>query len=224
MLTQITQKTEIQKQGISHQDIRVIPNGILGEFLNRHGNDAAKDGKVIVCFGVFYPIKGQDLLIRAFKAANCSKDHLLVFVGGPDGLFKSICRSLAIQLGLEKKILFLDHMSHEHLIPLLLECEFCVFPSRLETFNIAVFEAMALGKAVIATNKGGPVEYIRNQWDGILVNPENISELATAIDFLVSNFSVRTNIGKRARVRAQEFKWDHIAKRYLSLYQRLCKE
>jgi glycogen(starch) synthase len=105
------------------------------------------------------------------------------------------------------------------LIPLLKESEFCVFPSRLETFNIAALESMALGKAVIATKRGGPFDYIKNRWDGILVDPEDIDGLASAMDFLASNPTVRVEIGKHAQARAQDFKWDQVAKNYLSLYK-----
>jgi len=212
------EKTEIKKQGISNQNMVVIPNGVGNEFFDQNSHDVLQK-KIIVNYGAFHPIKGQDLLIKAFKIADCKKDHKLILIGGPDGKFKSSCKGLVSRLGLNGKVYFFNFMSHKDLIPLLKESEFCVFPSRLETFNIAALESMALGKAVIATKRGGPSDYIKNGWDGILVDPEDIDGLASAMDFLASNPTVRVEIGKHAQARAQDFKWDQVAKNYLSLYK-----
>jgi glycosyltransferase involved in cell wall biosynthesis len=73
-----------------------------------------------------------------------------------------------------------------------------------EAFGRVIVEAMGMGKAVIASNKGGPTEIIENGVSGILIPPGNARLLAEKIDLLLSDPRLRDRLGQEARKRAEE--------------------
>jgi glycosyltransferase involved in cell wall biosynthesis len=66
------------------------------------------------------------------------------------------------------------------------KCDFFVLPSRYETFGVVYIEAMACGKPVIAVKNGGPDDFVK-EFNGILIEPENVEELAKAMCTLIRN-------------------------------------
>lgn len=80
----------------------------------------------------------------------------------------------------------------------------CV-PALYETFGLMYLEAMAAGKVVIASNTGGPKEYIKNNENGYFVDPENAGELADILEKLIKDKSLRKDIGEKARAEAKNF-------------------
>ena len=72
-----------------------------------------------------------------------------------------------------------------------------------EMFPVAVLEAMAAGKAIVATRVGGVPESVQEGQTGLLVPPENADALADAILKLLMNPKLRIEMGTRAREAAQ---------------------
>ena len=68
-----------------------------------------------------------------------------------------------------------------------------------EPFSRVVLEGMLLGRAIVGTSTGGTVEQIEHRISGILIPPNSPAELATQIDYLLRNPSVRENLGIQAR-------------------------
>jgi glycosyltransferase involved in cell wall biosynthesis len=66
------------------------------------------------------------------------------------------------------------------------KCDFFVLPSRYETFGVVYIEAMACGKPVIAVKNGGPDDFVKN-FNGILIEPENVDELSKAMCDMLNN-------------------------------------
>ena len=85
-------------------------------------------------------------------------------------------------------------------------CDIFVMPSRsingdFEGFGIVYLEANLYGKPVIAGRSGGVSDAVINNETGILVDPENINEVASAIKLLVNNEPERLRLGKNGRAR-----------------------
>jgi glycosyltransferase involved in cell wall biosynthesis len=68
------------------------------------------------------------------------------------------------------------------------KCDFFVLPSRYETFGVVYIEAMASGKPVIAVKNGGPDDFVKD-FNGILIEPENVEELTLAMCEMIENGS-----------------------------------
>ena len=81
---------------------------------------------------------------------------------------------------------------------------------------------MSMRKPVIATNVGGIPEIIKNDREGLLVEPRNSLQLAEAISQMLSDPSRRRKIGNNARKRVEEeFTWEKNASKTLELYNHM---
>ena len=86
-------------------------------------------------------------------------------------------------------------------------------------------EAMALGKAVVATDVGGLPETVKDGITGILVPPDDIDALAEAIYELLSNPQRRKTMGARARVEArQQYHPKEVAQRCIDVFEEVLEK
>lgn len=204
---------------VSNKAIVVIPNGIEESLLKREPSKYEKN--VILCYGSLNPIKGQDLLIRAFARSRVSSTHKLVLVGDGSHNFRKYCETLSQEMHLQDKVLFIGHLNHDQLFPLVEEAKVCVFPSRLESFGIGTLEAMALGRPVIATRLGGPIDFVTDNEDGILLNPNDTVRMAASLEAICSDSHLRRRLGENARKKAASYSWPLISLKYATLYESL---
>jgi glycosyltransferase involved in cell wall biosynthesis len=120
------------------------------------------------------------VLVRAFKSVHetIPSAKLIIAGGGP---LRGQMEDLALSLGVQDGIQFLGPIKRAQVAKLLRHCTAFVLPSRFETFGIAILEAMACKKPVVATTVGGIPEIIENGKNGILVEPDNPAALAEAL-------------------------------------------
>jgi len=84
-----------------------------------------------------------------------------------------------------------------------------VAPSLEESFGVAVLEASACNKPVVVSNVGGLPEVVDNGITGFIVEPMNPNDLATAIEKLVRNPSLRLEMGRKGREKVfEEYEWN----------------
>jgi glycosyltransferase involved in cell wall biosynthesis len=96
----------------------------------------------------------------------------------------------------------------------------CVFPSGSENFPLVGLEAMARGKAVIATKRGFS-EYIDHGRNGYLLGSSDPEDIARSLSEVLSNGDLRRQLGDRARVTAEQYRPDAIVSQYEQLYEKL---
>ena len=175
-----------------------IHNGIdLQEFSNPQRMDAPERGRYILSVSAYKDQKGIDVLIRAMKTVSeLHPDVKLILVG--EGPLRGDLESLSEELGQNHRIEFLGRRSHGEVVELLHGCEVFVLPSRFETFGIALVEAMACGRAVVAANTGGMPEIVRNGVNGFLVESDSPSGLVDGLNTLLDNLSLRRRLGEAA--------------------------
>lgn len=150
--------------------------------------------------------KGQvELLEAAIPLLRARRDVALVFAGGEDstgvGLNEELQRT-ATQSGVAVQV---HLMGWRPDVPRLLDA-FDIFahPSRNEPFGLAVLEAMAHGLPVVAWKEGGIAYQVLDGDTGILCAPLAVAELERALERLVENADMRTQMGQRGRERAQD--------------------
>jgi glycosyltransferase involved in cell wall biosynthesis len=94
--------------------------------------------------------------------------------------------------------------------------------SRLEAFGIALIEAMACGKPVVASSIPGPGEIVEDGVTGYLVPPKDASGLAKAISLIIQNEDMAKRMGKEGRRRVEDnYTWERVTSRYDRLYNEL---
>ena len=95
-------------------------------------------------------------------------------------------------------------------------------PSRNEPFGIVVLEAWSAGKPVLASQNGGPAEYVRHEVNGLKIYPSPES-VVWGVGRIFSDLDRARWMGGNGRRAVQEhFTWDTITERMLTIYQGLC--
>ena len=94
-----------------------------------------------------------------------------------------------------------------------------LFPTTFEGFSVALVEAMACGLAPVTTMTPGPMEIIRDGENGILVPPRDSEALANALETLIDDAPLLERLRRGAYDTAQDFTWEQIARRTLTLYR-----
>jgi glycosyltransferase involved in cell wall biosynthesis len=102
------------------------------------------------------------------------------------------------------------------------ESTVCVFPSFAEALPVSWIEAMAMQKAVVASNIGWATDVIDDEVNGFLVNPKSHTAYASKINTLLSNAQKRQEFGISAREKViQKFSISVVAQQSLAFYKQL---
>ena len=181
------------------------------------------DALVIGTVGRMHGVKDQVNLTRAFiELVDRLPEHAaqlrLVLIG--DGPLHAVCAEMLDYAGL------MGHAwlpgSRDDVPGLLREMDIFVLPSLAEGISNTVLEAMASGRAVIATEVGGNPELIIDDETGTLVPASDPSALADALQSYVRDPELRQLHGQAARRRAEGvFGLDLMLDRYTALYDEL---
>jgi len=211
----------IKKEIINYYDLQsnkiiTIHNGIDLKEFNAVKIIGLKDklgvSNIILFMGGFSKRKGIHILLKALAKIK-EKDWVLIIVGGGDLKSKKEIIDLINSLNIKNKIINISNISRELLKSILFEADIFVHPALYEPFGIAVLEAMATGKAIIATRTGGIPEILANA--GLLINVSS-EELKNALEMLISDVELGKKYSKLAKERAKIFNWANIAEKYNS--------
>ena len=169
--------------------------------------------------------KAVDILLDALAAIAGSCDATLDVFG--DGQERSALEALTAQLGLAERVIFRGFVAQVELPIHLAQMDALVLPSLRECGGAVVLEAMALGLPVIATNWGGPADYIDASC-GLLIEPTSrehmIASLGEAMRKLSQSPQLRERLGEagRAKVRS-DYDWQRKVDRILELYAEVAR-
>jgi glycosyltransferase involved in cell wall biosynthesis len=125
-----------------------------------------------------------------------------VIVGSDDHDYADRLKRLAQELNIADRVHIVGFQ--DPVQPFLAALDLYVHPALMEGFGIAVVEAMAIGKAVVATTTGGLPEVVAQGETGLLVPPGDVESLATTVVSLLEDRARREQMGICGRARAQE--------------------
>lgn len=175
-----------------------------------------KDEIRLLFVGRIAPVKGLRILLEAMQTLMPDVPNLhLVLVGdGPD---RSFLEELAAPLG--DAVSFTGYLSQNDVVHAMQTADIYVLPSFAEGVPVALMEAFASGKPVIATQVAGVSELVEDGKSGFLVPPGDVDSLVARIHQLSTDPARRAQMGQRgqAKVRA-EFDIDVEAARLLHLF------
>jgi glycosyltransferase involved in cell wall biosynthesis len=216
----LTSSSLMQFQTMTRVRKCVIP-GLFAQPAGRTKRDKSSEKRgrrVLVAMGRLVPQKGFDMLLNAFaRIGDRHPEWSLTILGEGGG--RDELETQIRTLKLEERVYLAGHTSD----PLAVLCvsDLFVFSSRYEGFGLALCEAMACGLPVVSFDcPSGPRDIIRHGIDGILVPPEDIDALATALDRLMSDSQERERLASRAPEVLDRFS-DH---RILALWEQLLEE
>jgi len=171
-------------------------------------------GKVVILtVARLVPRKGHRAALQAFSimCREFPSAHYLIVGTGPE---EDHLKQLVREKGLEDRVTFAGFVPSEKLPEFYCTCDLMLLANReeangdVEGFGIVFLEANAAGKPVIAGRTGGAVEAVQDGVTGLLVNPDDPSEIAAALRRLLSDTRLRERLGLAGlqRVRS-EFDW-----------------
>lgn len=212
VVSETLKKAMIEKHGIAAEKIAVIPNGVnAGIFEN-----AAPDKNLVLKYGLsgkrvigcaarlVWP-KGLEYLIQAMAVLR-DRDKTIfertVCVIAGQGERDSSLNDLIQKAGLEGKVILSGFASD---VPAFLKTlDIFVLPSLREGQPIALLEAMAQGKPIIASDIEGVTETVRDGFDALLVPPGDPVALSSAIKRLADDAEFAGKLGANARRTVRE--------------------
>jgi glycosyltransferase involved in cell wall biosynthesis len=206
--------------GVRREKIRVIHSGVEpGAFQIVQAEADNSSFPVIGTVAVLEERKGHPFLLQA--AAHLKQQgHRLRYRIAGDGSQRERLQKLALELGLSEDIEFVGFIRD---VPdFLSSIDIFVLPSLFEGLGVAVLEAMAAGKPVVATDVGGLSELVDDRRTGLLVPPRDSRALARAISDLVSKRDLLREMGKNGQERVLgNFTMGQMAKKNEDYYYEL---
>jgi glycosyltransferase involved in cell wall biosynthesis len=219
----------VQFYHVDETKIRVVPNGVNPQrFRPAEGGEKVKrslgigNKQCVLFVGKLIPRKGLTFLIEAAKQI-VKKHSETAFVIVGNGPLKNHLISYLEKVNLSSNFAFLGDVN-EDALPAVYNCaDVFAFPSLQEGQGIALLEAQATAKPVVAFNVGGVSEAVLDKETGLLVKPDS-RELADAILNLLSNRSLREKMGSKGRkFVSNNLTWDICAQKMLQVYREVVR-
>ena len=162
------------------------------------------DGAVLLgTIANLFPRKGYEVMLRALPAIIRAVPAVqYVIVGSDASGYGDRLKRLAQELQITEQVHLVGFQ--DPVQPFLAALDLYVHPALLEGFGLAVVEAMAMGKAVVATTTGGLPEVVAEGETGLLVPPGDAESLAATVVSLLGDTVRREQMGRKGMVRAQE--------------------
>jgi glycosyltransferase involved in cell wall biosynthesis len=198
-------------------EIPIIPNGVDLDLHKTMEHDWSLPRLLSV--GRIVHQKGLDLAMHALGGLKDLDWEWRIAGDGPE---LQALQSLAEELGIQDRVLFLGWQSRQQITDGYQQANVFLFPSRHEGMPNAMLEAMASGLPVVATCIAGNEELVVDGETGYLVPPEDIEALQNALKKLLNDASLRQKMGLASRRRAEEtYSWESTAKQYALLLEKV---
>jgi PEP-CTERM/exosortase A-associated glycosyltransferase len=186
----------------------------------------ASGASIIAYIGSFSHYEGLDCLLRALPLIRQSVPEVRLLLVG-DGEARPELERLARELRVEGCVRFTGRLPHDVALACYSLADLLVYPRvRTATTTLTTplkpLEAMAMGKAVLASNLPAMREIVRDGETGILFRASDVKDLATRATRLLGNPTLRAalgDLGRRFVLRERD--WHRVASTYAALYERL---
>jgi glycosyltransferase involved in cell wall biosynthesis len=214
--------------GLPAEKVVTVPNGVeAGRFSDASPRDSLRDSlgilprqMVVGTVGrLDEPVKGLGTLVEAMRGVVGRIPEAVCLVVG-DGPSRASLENSVKERSLAGSIRFLGERRD---VPDLLQAlDLYVQPSLLEGFGLSALEAMASGKAVVASRAGGLPEVVVEGETGVLVPPGDAESLSRAILDLLEDPGRRSRLGEQGLARArQEFPMERMIQGWTGIYREL---
>lgn len=219
---------EVQRRLTPNREVQLIPPGTdVAALASQVGSGQAvrerlgwADKHVVGIVGRLEPWKGQEVFLRA--AAHVVRRHpdvRFAVVGGAilgwEGDYPDKLQRLAEALGIADLVHFAGHQ--DDVYPWFDAMDILVHASFGEPFGLVLVEAMALGKPLVATAQGGPLEIVEDGVSGLLVPPGDEGALAGAVERILDDALLAESLSRAASQRARDFSSERTASQFASL-------
>lgn len=215
------------KQGVPEQKVITVRSAIDVTAWSEHCSREAFDNEfntqpeqlILGMVAQLIPRKGHSLVLQAMQqlAADYPDLQLICFGQGP---LRQALEQEAIERGLQDRVQFTGFRDD---LPKWLGCiDMLVHPALTEGLGISLIQAAACSVPVIASRAGGMPEIVRDQLNGLLIEPGDLSALKQAMKRLIDEPHTRQQFGKAGRqLVEQEFSIEQMVEGNLAVYRDL---
>jgi glycosyltransferase involved in cell wall biosynthesis len=189
----------IKKLKIDSSKIIVIHNAVSQAMINTKQTNVFKEDKYILTVGSLDPRKNLNKLVEAYNSSENRNDVKLYIVGKSSPMF-----NMKSSNSIEDNTL--GYVSDEELVSLYKNASAFIYLSYYEGFGIPPLEAMSFGCPVILSD----IPVFREIYgeSALFVNPDNITEINTTINSILSNNEQRKHMISKGYEKVKEYSWD----------------
>jgi len=184
----------MEEWGINRNRIQILPVPVDGEVFRPIRVKKPPKRKVLLTIArldASESYKGVDHVLKALREVRAFHPTIQYLVAGQGDDLPRL-EALAKEVGVEEQVEFLGYVPDKDLPALLSEADLFVMPSWGEGFGIVFLEALACGVPVIAGNRGGSVDAVLDGRTGMLVDPQDSTQLLQAILSFLDGKQVET--------------------------------
>jgi len=203
--------------GISPEKIRIIPSGIDVNTLYKHNSHDIRDTynlhnkRTILFAGIMCARKGINVISQAAERFLEMPDILFVLAG------KDTPYSRSLQY--PDNVVRLGELSREALFSLYEQCAILLAPSLDEIMSYTILEAIAAGKAIVASDVGGIPELVIDNYNGILFKPGDVDGLVNALRRLLGDPGLLASMGARSKELSKRYDISKSARATVKFYE-----
>jgi glycosyltransferase involved in cell wall biosynthesis len=185
----------------------------------------ATEPGVILCAGRIIRRKNVLGLLQAFAELRRAMPEARLRLAGDEQSepeYAAQCRQFVAGQGLDDAVSFLGWLDEPAMRAEYSRCACLALPSWQETAPVAIEQAMAAGKVVVASHVGGIPHLLAHGRAGLLVRPDDAAGLADAMRQAVQDDGLRQRLGQAARCEAEaRFRADVVARQTTAVYQQI---
>lgn len=199
----------------------VLPNVIGDDFIKSKDLLTQRDVVRFVSTGNLVGIKCMDMIIKAMKLiyAQGYKVDLTIVGDGPD---RNMLETLVENFNLGTCVHLIGRKARLEIVNILNGSDVYIMASSSETFGVAAAEALACGVPVIATDCGGPRDFLTSS-NGIIIPVNDVNKLADAMIYMIKHYKEydRNEISKDFHKR---FSAEAVANQLTDIFNKICKK
>ncbi len=210
-------RDDLAARGVDPALVRVIHCGLDHDRLRLPRPPAREATPLIVTWSRLRRYKSVDVALRAFAAilSELPEARMLVMGRGPD---EDRLRRVASRLGIGRRVEFLGHLPWPEMLGVLHRAHVCLNPSPKEGWGLTVVEANACGLPVVASDRPGLRDSVRDGETGLLVPYGDAAAFAGAAVRLLRDGALWARQSAAGRAWAATFSWERCARESLELF------
>ena len=211
---------DLVRRGFNGQKIEVIPNGADLDYYAPDPHVGKSSVPTVLYLGRLKRYKRVDLVVDAFARVHARMPGIRLIIAGKGDARPALEQQIR-RLGLENAVDLPGFVSDQEKRDLFRRSWIHVLTSPKEGWGITNIEAAACGTPTIASNSPGLKDSVEDGRTGFLVRHGDVAALATRIEEVLGNATLRERLSKGAYGFAQRFTWDRAANETEKFLQRL---
>jgi glycosyltransferase involved in cell wall biosynthesis len=199
---------QLLSSGVPPDQIALVENAIRADLTGpppdrqrlRRQHGIPSDAQVLCVVGRLVKVKGMTYLLESVRQLLARFPRLKCLIVGDGVLHESLTREIE-RNGLQDHVVLMGFRQREEVLQLVGASDVFVMPSLSEGTPVALLEAAALARPIVASRVGGIPTMVTDQNEALLVPPADVSALTAALETVLANAERATQLGTRARAR-----------------------